>query len=99
MTLALASGHILLSPLTGCCAGLEAVGQQAVCATTEADWHGSRLGRCVLSTMRTGLCRNLDGVAVLRNGVASKMAIYGYRAQSAPGNGHVVMCTVCVYEV
>ena len=58
-------------------AGLEAVGQQAVCATNEADWHGSRLGRCVLSTMRTELCRNLDGVAVLRSGVASKMALYG----------------------
>ena len=31
---------ILLSPRTGCCAGLEAVGRRAVCATTKADQHG-----------------------------------------------------------
>ena len=73
VTLALPSGNILLSPCMGCCAGLEAVGQRALCATTEADQHDSRLGRCVRSAMRTGLCRNLGGVAVLRSGVVPKI--------------------------
>ena len=54
--LALRSGDLLLSPCTGWHAGLKAVGQRAVYATTEADRHDSRLGRCVLSTMRTELC-------------------------------------------
>ena len=62
--------------LEGCCAGLEAVGPRAVRAATEADWHGSKLGRCVCSTIGTGLCRNLGGVAVLRSGVASEMALF-----------------------
>ena len=76
VTLALPSGNILLSPCMGCCAGLEAVGPRAVRAATEADWHGVKLGRCVFSSIGTGLCRNLDGVAVLRSGVASKMALF-----------------------
>ena len=36
----------------------------------------SKLGRCVCSTIGTGLCRNLGGVAVLRSGVASEMALF-----------------------
>ena len=55
---------------------VEAVGARAVRATTEADRHGSKLGRCVCSTICTGLCRSLGGVAVLRSGVASEMALF-----------------------
>ena len=65
-----------LAAYAGCCAGLEAVGPRAVRAATEADWHGSKLGRCVCSTIGTGLCRYLGGVAVLRSGVASDMALF-----------------------
>ena len=43
------------------------------CATTEADEHGSRL---VLAEMRTGLCPNPGGVAVLKSGVASEMTLF-----------------------
>ena len=43
---------------------------------TEADWHGSKLGRCVCSAIGTGMCLNLGGVAVLRSGVASEMALF-----------------------
>ena len=97
VTLALPSGNILLSPRMGCCAGLEAVGPRAVRAATEADWHGSKLGRCVCSTIGTGLCRNLGGVAVLRSGVASEMALVASPRTFGRGENDIVdMCRVCV---
>ena len=75
VTLALAGDGFLLSPRVGCCAGLEAVGQRAVYATTEADWPGSRLGHCVLSTIRTGLCAAFSESAGVRSTVVAQIAV------------------------
>ena len=75
VTLALAGDGFLLSPRTGCCAGLEAVGQRAVCATTQADRHGSRLDRCLLSAMRTGLCSAFSESAGVRSAVVAQIAV------------------------
>ena len=73
--MALRSGDLLLSPCTGWHAGLKAVGQRAVYATTEANRHGSRLGRYVRSTMRSGLCVAFSETAGVRSAVVAQIAV------------------------
>ena len=68
------SGDFLLSPRGGCHDGLEAIFPWAVYATAGSDGDGWTLPRCVIGAIRTGLCRNLDGVAVRKSGVSRKIA-------------------------